>query len=215
MNPNYMKIKRDRSENWTRDEKICLIELVNKSKNVIECKTNEISAERKREAWVEIEKEMKSMGFDRNINRIKEQWRRMKTTSKWNLIRYVKKMQIAGDNFPEEPNRMDLIILDTFPELALECRWSEDVVKMMLDKAHCKNDYHSFLDHVSLEGDHNNFKNENILQSENSFTDKIHSDDSYEQNERMEERVTFAEDDNIEVSLMLFNGWFLKLLNIF
>lgn len=72
--------KRERTQNWCIDEKKYLLELCRKDMYIIENKRLDSAlTSLKNRAWKIIYKKFcHTFGTDRNCNRIKEQWRRMK-----------------------------------------------------------------------------------------------------------------------------------------
>lgn len=72
--------KRERTQNWAYEEKRYLLDLCKKDMSIIENKRLDADLTAlKNRAWKIIHQEfMKSFGSERNCNRLKEQWRRMK-----------------------------------------------------------------------------------------------------------------------------------------
>lgn len=72
--------KRERTQNWAYEEKRFLLELCKKDMSIIENKRLDADLTAlKNRAWKIIHQEFtKSFGNERNCNRLKEQWRRMK-----------------------------------------------------------------------------------------------------------------------------------------
>lgn len=79
MNLNRFK-KRERTQNWAYEEKRFLLELCKKDMSIIENKRLDADLTAlKNRAWKIIHQEFtKNFGSERNCNRLKEQWRRMK-----------------------------------------------------------------------------------------------------------------------------------------
>lgn len=75
--------KRERTQNWAYEEKRCLLELCRKDMKIVENKRLDSSLTAlKNKAWRIIHQQFTStFGTDRNCNRLKEQWRRMKGKS--------------------------------------------------------------------------------------------------------------------------------------
>lgn len=75
--------KRERTQNWAYEEKRYLLELCRKDMSVIENKRLDADlTSLKNKAWKIIHQEFsKAFGNERNCNRLKEQWRRMKGRS--------------------------------------------------------------------------------------------------------------------------------------
>lgn len=72
--------KRERTQNWAYEEKRYLLDLCKKDMSIIENKRLDADLTAlKNRAWKIIHQEFtKSFGNERNCNRLKEQWRRMK-----------------------------------------------------------------------------------------------------------------------------------------
>lgn len=72
--------KRERTQNWAYEEKRFLLDLCKKDMCIIENKRLDADLTAlKNRAWKIIHQEfVKSFGNERNCNRLKEQWRRMK-----------------------------------------------------------------------------------------------------------------------------------------
>lgn len=72
--------KRERTQNWAFEEKKFLLELCRKDMHIIENKRLDADlTAMKNRAWKQIHVEFsKVFGNERNCNRLKEQWRRMK-----------------------------------------------------------------------------------------------------------------------------------------
>lgn len=77
--------KRERTQNWAYEEKHFLLELCRKDMHIIENKRLDSAlTSLKNRAWKIIHQQFAiAFGTDRNCNRLKEQWRRMK--GKWLL----------------------------------------------------------------------------------------------------------------------------------
>lgn len=72
--------KRERTQNWAYEEKRFLLELCRKDMHIIENKRLDSAlTSLKNRAWKIIHQQFAiAFGTDRNCNRLKEQWRRMK-----------------------------------------------------------------------------------------------------------------------------------------
>lgn len=72
--------KRERTQNWSFEEKKYLLELCKRDMNIIENKRLDADLTAlKNRAWKYVHQEFsKTFGSERNCNRLKEQWRRMK-----------------------------------------------------------------------------------------------------------------------------------------
>lgn len=75
--------KRERTQNWAFEEKRYLLELCKRDMNIIENKRLDADLTAlKNRAWKSVHEEFcKVFGNERNCNRLKEQWRRMKGKS--------------------------------------------------------------------------------------------------------------------------------------
>jgi hypothetical protein len=114
--------KRLRTSNWSQEEKDMLINCINKRLAVIENKTTDTNNNaRKLRAWKEIHEEFTAMfnNKDRNITRLKEQWRRMKQMAKKNVSKVKTYRQKTGGGPPLETENavteLDWAILDMIP----------------------------------------------------------------------------------------------------
>jgi hypothetical protein len=91
--------KRLRTSNWSQEEKDMLINCINKRLPVIKNKTTDTNDNaRKLGAWKEIHEEFTAMSNnkDRNITKLKEQWRRMKQMAKKNVFKVKTYIQKTG-----------------------------------------------------------------------------------------------------------------------
>jgi hypothetical protein len=114
--------KRLRTSNWSQEGKDMLINCINKRLSVIENKTTDTNNNaRKLRAWKEIHEEFTAMfnNKDRNITRLKEQWRRMKQMAKKNVSKVKTYRQKTGGGPPLETENavteLDLAISDMIP----------------------------------------------------------------------------------------------------
>lgn len=82
MNATSRLKKRERTQNWAFEEKRYLLELCKRDMNIIENKRLDADLTAlKNRAWKSVHEEFcKVFGNERNCNRLKEQWRRMKGT---------------------------------------------------------------------------------------------------------------------------------------
>lgn len=80
MNATSRLKKRERTQNWAFEEKRYLLELCKRDMNIIENKRLDADLTAlKNRAWKSVHEEFcKVFGNERNCNRLKEQWRRMK-----------------------------------------------------------------------------------------------------------------------------------------
>jgi ATPase inhibitor, mitochondrial len=80
--------KRERTQNWAYEEKKFLLELCRKDMHIIENKRLDSAlTSLKNRAWKIIHQQFAmTFGTDRNCNRLKEQWRRMKGMLKLKIL---------------------------------------------------------------------------------------------------------------------------------
>lgn len=80
MNATSRLKKRERTQNWAFEEKRYLLQLCKRDMNIIENKRLDADLTAlKNRAWKAVHEEFcKVFGNERNCNRLKEQWRRMK-----------------------------------------------------------------------------------------------------------------------------------------
>lgn len=75
--------KRPRSYNWSSQEKELLHKLASQHVEIIDCKDNSTPMiDKKNEIWSMIQKQMSAMGFYHEARRLKQQWVRLKQTTK-------------------------------------------------------------------------------------------------------------------------------------
>ena len=78
-----MALKQKRSVNFTSDERMALIELIDGHKTVIEDKKSDAYAnKRKQAAWNDVTTKIKALFPEWPITSTKELWRRMKSKAK-------------------------------------------------------------------------------------------------------------------------------------
>lgn len=84
--------KRERTQNWAFEEKRYLLELCKRDMNIIENKRLDADLTAlKNRAWKSVHEEFcKVFGNERNCNRLKEQWRRMKGKFYYTLNSYIR-----------------------------------------------------------------------------------------------------------------------------
>lgn len=82
--------KRERTQNWAYEEKRFLLELCRKDMSIIENKRLDADLTAlKNRAWKIVHQEFtKAFGNERNCNRLKEQWRRMKGNKETFFFKY-------------------------------------------------------------------------------------------------------------------------------
>lgn len=67
----------------------------------------------KLEAWKTIEKEMSALGYDIPLQRLKEQWNRIKTQARTSLSEFTKQRKATGGGeCPKQPSEFDFIVAD-------------------------------------------------------------------------------------------------------
>uniref|UniRef100_A0A2H1W293 Regulatory protein zeste n=1 Tax=Spodoptera frugiperda TaxID=7108 RepID=A0A2H1W293_SPOFR len=103
--------KRQRSENWFKQDKLLLTELVKVRVSDIENKNTDTNTNTKKHAaWVDLQSSFNSMcaGGKRTISQLKSQWGIIKMNTKRMRIEE-KKLAMAGSSDPvqESPNKLD------------------------------------------------------------------------------------------------------------
>lgn len=93
--------KRERTQNWIPEEKNVLFSLIKGHVNAIENKKIDAAASAmKMLAWQQIHRTFRGMfSTDRDITRMREQWRRMKSQARMEMYTFAEKMKTLG---PEE-----------------------------------------------------------------------------------------------------------------
>ena len=88
--------KRERTQNWTPEEKNVLLKLIKPNISAIENKKIDATASAlKTRAWQQIHSDFKGrFSTDRDITRIKEQWRRMKAQTKSEMVTFAERVII-------------------------------------------------------------------------------------------------------------------------
>lgn len=91
--------KRERTQNWTPEEKILLLKLCSSKINILENKkADQYSLTIKTNVWKEIHKEfITKLGSDRDVLRLKEQWQRMKKQARSELQDFKTRSKKNGD----------------------------------------------------------------------------------------------------------------------
>ena len=90
---NKHKAKRERELNWSTNEKKILVELVKSHADIIESKI--IPLGDKFEAWKKIQTKFNTLtSTNRDVLRIREQWRRMKSFAKMEIMRHRNEVSI-------------------------------------------------------------------------------------------------------------------------
>lgn len=90
--------KRERTQNWSPEEKILLLKLCEDKFDVLETKrSDQISIAKKSNAWREIRAEfVAALGIDRDLSRLKEQWQRMKCLARSDLQDFAVRLRKFG-----------------------------------------------------------------------------------------------------------------------
>lgn len=90
--------KRERTQNWSPEEKILLLKLCEDKLDVLETKrSDQISIAKKANAWREIRSEfVAALGIDRDLSRLKEQWQRMKCQARSDLQDFAMRLRKFG-----------------------------------------------------------------------------------------------------------------------
>lgn len=118
--------KRERTQNWAYEEKRLLLELCKKDINIIENKRLDADLTAlKNRAWIIIHQEFaKSFGNERNCNRLKEQWRRMKACTRAEVMDYQHRLSRYGQDVADKkrPNSFTFEIWDFMQEAKKICR---------------------------------------------------------------------------------------------
>ncbi|GLV33434.1 apontic [Carabus blaptoides fortunei] len=112
-----MEKKRTRANNWNEEEKAVFINAAKNHMHIIENKKKCVTTNRmKDEAWRKIQKDMLHEGYVRDINRIKEQWQRMKVQSKTHIRNFKKcTKQTGGGPPPTQPTEIEYQISELIP----------------------------------------------------------------------------------------------------
>lgn len=102
--------KRERTQNWSPEEKILLLKLCEDKFDVLETKrSDQISIARKSNAWRDIRAEfVATLGIDRDLSRLKEQWQRMKCQARSDLQDFAVRLRKYGPQIANQkrPNQM-------------------------------------------------------------------------------------------------------------
>ena len=110
--------KRERGQNWTYEEKIFLFNAIKERIDAIECKNvDSDSLKVKQEAWKEIYDEFcQRYGPFRELQRVREQWRRMKSGAKNEYKEYEKaKLKGNGSERNRIPSKLSEMVHDVIP----------------------------------------------------------------------------------------------------
>ncbi|XP_036340328.1 uncharacterized protein LOC118749634 [Rhagoletis pomonella] len=96
-------LKREREANCSHEEKDCFLEFMAKHISVIDDKRNDTKMiSKKKDVWRIIKSDMESLGYEREISKLRQQWMRMKAHAKTNLAT-VRKARTATGNLVEVP----------------------------------------------------------------------------------------------------------------
>ncbi|KAK4877063.1 hypothetical protein RN001_009569 [Aquatica leii] len=115
--------KRDRSSNWSEEEKLLFVTLLQPHKKLLENKQKLYSTNKQKEdCWKEIFENFKLEGYNRPITRLKEQWRRMKMQAKKNLSVDNKNRKKTGSGSPltSETTEIDQMVSSIAPHIMIE-----------------------------------------------------------------------------------------------
>ena len=110
-------LKKNRSENWEREEKSYLLELISEEINAIEDKRTDIDAlKRKDMAWGSITKKFAVKYGNKDKKRLKEQYQRLKLKAKEEFRNFDKHMKQTGGGPPgKTPGALSEIIHNLLP----------------------------------------------------------------------------------------------------
>lgn len=102
--------KRERTQNWSPEEKILLLKLCEDRLDVLESKRgDQISIAKKANAWKEIRAEfVAALSIERDVSRLKEQWQRMKCQARADLQDFAMRLKKYGPDIANQkrPNQM-------------------------------------------------------------------------------------------------------------
>ncbi|XP_031629859.1 uncharacterized protein LOC116345013 [Contarinia nasturtii] len=116
MNATSRLKKRERTQNWAFEEKRYLLELCKRDMNIIENKRLDADLTAlKNRAWKSVHEEFcKVFGNERNCNRLKEQWRRMKACTRSEILDYTNRVSKYGQEVADKkrPNAFTFEIWD-------------------------------------------------------------------------------------------------------
>ncbi|XP_025074473.1 uncharacterized protein LOC105428831 isoform X2 [Pogonomyrmex barbatus] len=104
--------KRERTQNWIPEEKSALLALIKHHANAIENKKIDAAASAMKSlAWQQIYCAFRGrFSADRDITRIREQWRRMKAQARMELYTYAEKVRTLGPEAAEKSRPSSLSI---------------------------------------------------------------------------------------------------------
>lgn len=118
--------KRERTQNWAYEEKHFLLELCRKDMHIIENKRLDSAlTSLKNRAWKIIHQQFAiAFGTDRNCNRLKEQWRRMKACTRAEMLDYQQRIQRYGQEVADrkKPSQFSFEIWEFMQEAKKVCK---------------------------------------------------------------------------------------------
>uniref|UniRef100_A0A182NHJ5 Regulatory protein zeste n=1 Tax=Anopheles dirus TaxID=7168 RepID=A0A182NHJ5_9DIPT len=118
--------KRERTQNWAYEEKHFLLELCRKDMHIIENKRLDSALTTlKNRAWKIIHQQFAiAFGTDRNCNRLKEQWRRMKACTRAEMLDYQQRIQRFGQDVADrkKPSQFTFEIWEFMQEAKKVCK---------------------------------------------------------------------------------------------
>ncbi|XP_050094112.1 myb-like protein P [Anopheles aquasalis] len=118
--------KRERTQNWAYEEKHFLLELCRKDMHIIENKRLDSALTMlKNRAWKIIHQQFAiAFGTDRNCNRLKEQWRRMKACTRAEMLDYQQRIQRFGQEVADrkKPSQFTFEIWEFMQEAKKVCK---------------------------------------------------------------------------------------------
>ncbi|XP_055627104.1 uncharacterized protein LOC129769102 [Toxorhynchites rutilus septentrionalis] len=118
--------KRERTQNWAYEEKRFLLELCRKDMHIIENKRLDSAlTSLKNRAWKIIHQQFAiAFGTDRNCNRLKEQWRRMKACTRAEMLDYQQRIQRYGQEMADrkKPSQFTFEIWEFMQEAKKVCK---------------------------------------------------------------------------------------------
>uniref|UniRef100_A0AAG5D6M3 Regulatory protein zeste n=1 Tax=Anopheles atroparvus TaxID=41427 RepID=A0AAG5D6M3_ANOAO len=118
--------KRERTQNWAYEEKHFLLELCRKDMHIIENKRLDSALTTlKNRAWKIIHQQFAiAFGTDRNCNRLKEQWRRMKACTRAEMLDYQQRVQRFGQEMADrkKPSQFTFEIWEFMQEAKQVCK---------------------------------------------------------------------------------------------
>ncbi|XP_035904575.1 homeobox protein 5 [Anopheles stephensi] len=118
--------KRERTQNWAYEEKHFLLELCRKDMHIIENKRLDSALTTlKNRAWKIIHQQFAiAFGTDRNCNRLKEQWRRMKACTRAEMLDYQQRIQRFGQEVADrkKPSQFTFEIWEFMQEAKKVCK---------------------------------------------------------------------------------------------